>query len=131
MGENLPVEHNQDSNADKSVALVQTSEYFSGPLPHPTILEKYETIHPGLADRIMKMAESQSDHRKDLEKKVILHDRAKSWAGIVFGFIIVIVAFSIGGYLLMHDKPIGGLFMGLAPLGTIVGVFIYQNKKKG
>lgn len=45
-GEKLP------TTKDQSILL--HSYEFSGPLPHPAILEKYETIHPGLADRIVK-----------------------------------------------------------------------------
>ena len=34
---------------------------FSGPIPPPNILAGYNAIEPGLADRIMKMAEHQSE----------------------------------------------------------------------
>ena len=33
---------------------------FSGPLPHPEILAKYEDILPGAATRILEMAEEQA-----------------------------------------------------------------------
>jgi len=40
---------------------------FSGPLPPPSILQGYETVLPGAADRIIAMAEKQSAHRQELE----------------------------------------------------------------
>ncbi len=39
------------------------AQQFSGPLPHPQILAQYNQAVPNAADRIIKMAESQSNHR--------------------------------------------------------------------
>jgi uncharacterized membrane protein len=44
---------------------------FSGPLPPPEALERYNQVLPGAAERIISMAESQHAHRQELEKKVI------------------------------------------------------------
>jgi hypothetical protein len=49
---------------------------FSGPLPHPEDLAKYEQVLPGSADRIISMAEQQAEHRRNLEKSVILSNVA-------------------------------------------------------
>lgn len=46
-------------------------ERFSGPLPPPEVLEKYNAIEPGSANRIIRMAESQAQHRQSLERTVI------------------------------------------------------------
>jgi len=43
----------------------------SGPLPHPEILSGYEKVLPGSADRILKMAEKQQDHRISNENKLV------------------------------------------------------------
>lgn len=40
---------------------------FSGPIPPPNILAQYEQLKAGLAERIVIMAESQSQHRKEME----------------------------------------------------------------
>jgi uncharacterized membrane protein len=45
---------------------------FSGPLPHPEDLAKYEQVLPGAADRIIRMAEQQAAHRQNLERAVIV-----------------------------------------------------------
>ena len=37
-------------------------EYFQGPVPPPEALERYESILPGCADRIVSMAEAQATH---------------------------------------------------------------------
>jgi uncharacterized membrane protein len=50
---------------------IKTAASFSGPLPPPSILGKYNDILPNGAERIMKMAENQSTHRIELEKLAI------------------------------------------------------------
>jgi uncharacterized membrane protein len=39
-------------------------EQFSGPIPHPNILESYNRILPGAAERILSMAEEEQKHRQ-------------------------------------------------------------------
>ncbi|WP_254908530.1 DUF2335 domain-containing protein [Halomonas citrativorans] len=40
---------------------------YSGPLPPSSEMERYESIMPGAADRILFMAEQQQKHRHDQE----------------------------------------------------------------
>ena len=47
------------------------AQHFSGPLPPPLVLVQYNEAVPDAADRIIKMAESQSSHRQNLETKVL------------------------------------------------------------
>ena len=63
--QNLPAGSSQGS---RSVARVET---FQGPIPPPSVLEAYEKILPGAAERILKMAENQSTHRQEIEKIVV------------------------------------------------------------
>jgi len=102
---------------------------FSGPLPPPEYLERYDTILPGLADRIVRMAEEQSKHRQVMEKRLLWFDGMKSIFGQLFAFVIVLAGLGIGAYLVMHDKSIEAIFAGLTPLGVIVGAFLYQQRK--
>lgn len=43
--------------AVKEVVIKAMKEEFSGPIPHPDTIQKYEEILPGAADRIISMAE--------------------------------------------------------------------------
>ena len=66
-------------NRNQSVSIERRSvEFFSGPFPHPDILKKFNDVVPGSAERIIKMAEDQSAHRKELENKVIASDISRS-----------------------------------------------------
>ncbi|HQH25465.1 MAG TPA: DUF2335 domain-containing protein [Bacteroidales bacterium] len=43
--------------------IISSYQAYSGPVPAPEALEKYNQVIPDGADRIMKMAENQSNHR--------------------------------------------------------------------
>ncbi len=60
----------------------------SGPLPHPEILSGYEKVLPGSADRILKMAEKQQDHRTSIENKLVNAENQSRLLGLGAGFLI-------------------------------------------
>src|SRR5438034_5455816 len=77
----------QDISSEQKIGLLQVraaliAQSFSGPLPPPDALAKFEQVLPGLADRIMKMAEKQSAHRQSIERNVIEGDTRRSWMGL-------------------------------------------------
>jgi uncharacterized membrane protein len=65
---NLPQAEKQTHQQVKSVQAKAVS--FSGPLPPPEVLQNYNQITPGAADRIISMAEKQSQHRQESEMRV-------------------------------------------------------------
>lgn len=105
-----------------------SSVEFSGPLPHPDILEHYDRIVPGLADRIVSMAEKQSDHRRKLEGIVISSDTRRANLGLWFALIVVIASLVSGTYLIKLGMSAEGLVIPGGVLATIVGAFVYQRK---
>lgn len=122
------------NNREREVVSQQISvERFQGPLPHPAILEKYNQIVPGAAERIIKMAEEQSRHRRAIETKVIGADSWKSVLGIIFAFIIALLGLLIGGYTALKGQPFFGGTVTLATIASVVGTFIYgtQQRKRG
>ena len=58
-----------ESGEELEELLVRVSEKFAGPIPSPPVMKQYEETLPGSADRILKMAENQSEHRQWMEKK--------------------------------------------------------------
>jgi uncharacterized membrane protein len=106
---------------------------FSGPLPPPEELAKYEQILPGSAHRIIAMAEQQSAHRQALEKTTINANSMTQRWGLVCAFVISMTAIVGGIWLSAHGMSGAGLTSIIAALGALVGVFIYgksQQKKE-
>ncbi len=110
----------------------QKSEMFSGPVPHPEIIERYEKIYPGAAKQIFEEYDRQVLHRHSLEKSLVKTDNIKSILGVVFGFVLAMSAL-VGGVVVVIFKGIslfaGGLsFSGLALL--VLAFTTTRNKKE-
>jgi uncharacterized membrane protein len=125
--ENFPPQVKTSESMEKFVIAAQS---FSGPLPPPEILRKYEEVLPGSAERIISMAERQGSHRQDLESRVVSSNIMNEKMGMIFGFIICLVAISGGIYAVIQGKSAAGLSAIITPLGALVGVFIYGKAKQ-
>ena len=118
--------HPQQTTSHKQVQLAQ----FSGPIPHPTILEHYDRISPGAAERIISMAENQAKHRQDLEARVISSDISNSRLGLHYGLIIGLVAVIGGAFCIVTGHEVGGSIIGGTGLTGLVGVFVYGSRQR-
>jgi uncharacterized membrane protein len=105
--------------------VVHQSQTFSGPLPPPEVLRKFDEVVPGAAERIIKMAEEQSAHRKDLERKVIDSDVSRSKWGQLLGFVIAIAGLVAATLISIYGNAIAGGVLGVGTLASLVGVFMY------
>ncbi len=72
---------------------------FVGPIPEPSVLQGYENIKAGFAERIVAMAERQAAHRQQIEVSISkahiddsVAERIERKRGQVIGAIVVIVA---------------------------------------
>ncbi|HVT44332.1 MAG TPA: DUF2335 domain-containing protein [Thermoanaerobaculia bacterium] len=117
------------SQSPQYVARVEGT-VFQGPLPPPEILVRYNDAVPDGAERIIKMAERNQEHRQRLEGAVV-PSRAKSeLRGQIFGFIIAMAAIGCGTYLIAIDKDTQGLAIVIADIIALVGLFLYVDHRK-
>ena len=126
LSQNKKVVQASQGGAERRVEINHSE--FSGPLPHPAILAKYDEIVPGSADRIIKMAENQSIHRRDMEKMVIKSDIINSKLGLVFGLIIGLAAFYLSYKLAELKLPWLAGIIGVGYVVSLVGTFIYGSQ---
>ncbi|MDO6738310.1 DUF2335 domain-containing protein [Wenyingzhuangia sp. 2_MG-2023] len=113
-----------------SVTMIQEKSH-SGPLPDSESLIQYNSVIPEGADRIMKMAERQQEHRMSIEKRVISSQSQQSGLGQVFGLIIGIVGIASGTYLAsIGATTVGGIIAG-GTVVSLVSVFVIgKNTQK-
>lgn len=71
---------------------------WSGPLPPPAALEKFNEIIPNGADRIVKMAEAEQAHRHTYEKDGLAASTAEASRGQFLGAFISCLAICAAGY---------------------------------
>jgi uncharacterized membrane protein len=109
--------------------------FYNGPIPLASEFEKYEKVLPGSADRILKMAENQSGHRRFIEKVFSFGLVFQSMFGQISALVIVLSGMGSGVFLIIKDKPIQGFVSILIPLSVVASAMLIQKKidkdKKG
>jgi uncharacterized membrane protein len=99
---------------------------FSGPLPPPAILREYNDILPGAADRILKLAEEQSSHRREIENKVVSSGVVDAKLGILAGTLIALAAVGGGMWIVLRGQELVGLGAVISALVGLVYAFRYN-----
>jgi uncharacterized membrane protein len=97
---------------------------YSGPLPSPEHLREYEDVLPGPADRILKMAEKQSDHRQEIEKVAVKGGNSRSWWGLWLGFAISVLVLGLSAGLVLAGYQVAGTVLGSVDLVALASVFV-------
>jgi uncharacterized membrane protein len=124
--QNLP----QPKPQGKLVQVTAAQSSFSGPLPPPEILEKYDQVYPGAAKIILDAFQSQGDHRQSLERTVVKQGSRDSLIGLIFAFIIGMTTILSGAYCITIGQPYAGAFLGGSGLTGLVGTFIYGSRQR-
>ena len=114
------------------------TQTYSGPIPHPDDLRRYDEIIPGAAERILRMAELENQHRHQQEdlaihaniqaqqKQVEINELQTRMTfksdslGQSLGFVVTLL--SLGGclYLASINQPwVAGALVGLPLAGVI------------
>ncbi|EPM1459856.1 DUF2335 domain-containing protein [Elizabethkingia anophelis] len=110
------------------VTSIMQASHYSGPLPRPEDMEKYNQIIPNGADRIMQMAEKQNDHRISIEKQAVAANNSDSRLGQIFAFILALFCIGSSVYLGMNGQPWLGGVLGGSTLVALATVFIVGRK---
>ncbi len=105
------------------------TDSFEGPIPPPNILSAYDQVEPGLANRIVTMAEEEAVHRRGIEKKVINAQILETTLGQFLGFGIGTI--TIGGGVIASIYGSAILGAGISTVGVVglVSVFIIGRKE--
>jgi len=113
------------------------AEHYSGPIPPPQVLEQYNKLVPGFAERFMVMAEKQSDHRHELESTVIKGRSRNEWWGLHYAFLLAVLFGAGSFYLILQGLATAGIALIIAEIVGLVVVFITgrllqrkENKEK-
>jgi len=113
------------------VVTTKVEASFAGPLPPPNLLKGYEDACPGSADRIIRMAETQGDHRREIEHKMAdaaVEEMRRGFSEARFGqvcaFFISILFLLVGAYVATHGPEWVGALLGSMGISGIVASFI-------
>lgn len=119
------------ANQTSSESVITTeATAFSGPLPPPEILIRYNEAVPDAAERIITMAEQQSKHRIQLEEYVIRGESRRSDWGLIAGVLVVAMVLVAAGYITSLGYPWHGAGLGIADLASLVVIFVYGTERR-
>jgi uncharacterized membrane protein len=92
----------------------------SAPIPPPDVIARYEKALPGLADRIVKLAESEATHRWETIRSSFIEARIGQFAALTIG----ITAILSGTYAATHGAQAAGSVIGGGGVVGLVSVFV-------
>jgi uncharacterized membrane protein len=102
---------------------------YEGLLPSPETLSKFESITPGFADRMLKMAEKELDHQQDIDNATIISFRQNAILGIVVAFLSVIIIAGLCFYAIYKGYPTAAASMFVGSAAAVVSAFLLQKKQ--
>lgn len=103
---------------------------FSGPLPPPDVFGGYDKILPGAAERILKMAEDEAQHRRSQESKMVDSECRDASLGLSHGRTIALVALLVSGAVAIWGNAWVGGALGVSSIASLVGVFVYGSRQQ-
>ncbi len=111
--------------------ILQVSSISAGPLPPPQILEAYEKIVPQSAERLLKMVELQSEHRRLCETRSLEAQIAISKRGQFFAFLLSLIGFGSAIFTAYLGESTVASILGGGTLLGLASIFIkgYREKK--
>ena len=127
----MTMEHQEDDRRQPEEQLITHRQVqitqFEGPLPPPDDLQAYESILPGVAERIVGMAEGQIAHRQDIERK----EAGRASLGIYSGTALAFAVLGLAGYALYLGESTIAAVLGVADLVGLAGVYVFGTRARG
>ncbi len=105
-------------------------EVFAGPLPPPHMLQGYEEVLSGAADRIVRMAESQANHRQEQESRILTAATQLSKLGMFLGFCLALAILGVAGWLISIREWYSVLIGTFKIMVTLVSLFVLGRRPR-
>lgn len=132
-----PGDPSDSSPESESPEEIYREAFFRGPLPPPALLEQFDRIEPGAADRIIQMAEQEQAHRHELESRRHEHEAAIERGnqslerrGQTFGFVLALIVLLGGLTLLVLGQSVQGFALVIGDGIALISLFLYNERQK-
>ena len=106
------------------------TKHYSGPIPDPESLAKYNQVIPGAAERILNMAENEAKNRHKREEMMTKTFMLTTILGIVFAFSSVILICGLVFYAISHGFGAEAATIAVGAIASVAGVFIFFKRAK-
>lgn len=121
------MENSEVITGENSSAKIIQAKYRKAPLPTAEELKEYDGAVPGLSKIIISEFQKQGAHRRTMEKLLVI---GQIYIGPIISLAVIMSTLWMGYTLLMHDKPVSGLFIALAPLAAVGSLFVWNETKQ-
>lgn len=112
---------------EQKAQAIEKLEMYSGPIPHPDILKKYDDIDPGAAKLIIENGVDESKHRRKMESDSLEYARRDNKRRDYMGFSIGLVGMGIGGLLIWLNHTVTGTIFSGVSLVMLVSLFLGKS----
>jgi uncharacterized membrane protein len=85
---------------------------------------------PGLAERIVVMAEKQQAHRMELEQITVSGDNHRANWGLICGVVVALAVLTVSGILAYTNHETTAVILAGADIAALVGVFVYGTQSR-
>lgn len=109
---------------------ITQSTLFQGPIPPPATLAEYDALLPGLANRIVGMAEAEQSHRHDLVSRGLRANVIRDRLGQIMAFSVVTIVAALASILIAGGHTLGGTTLGSVDLVGLAALFLRQERSE-
>jgi uncharacterized membrane protein len=124
MKHNIP---NQSRKGTITPHQITVSEY-SGLMPHPDNLAKFEQIQPGFADRMLRMAEGEIQNKQLIDRQIVKGSFQGTILGIVAALVSVVCICGLSFYALHLGYATQAATIMIGSAAAIVSAFLLRKK---
>jgi uncharacterized membrane protein len=103
---------------------------WSGPLPPPEMLARYNQVVPNGAERIFAMVERQSAHRIDIESHVARQQVKQSGRGQMYALFIGVAGLATSAYALYLGSAGASGTIATVSLGSLAVTFVLGKRSE-
>ena len=119
--EHQPAARPADAVSPEYPGISITAAEWSGPLPSPEDLERYESLIPDAGERFMRLFESQMAHRHQADNR----ESRRLDAGLLAAFIVVVLIIGAGTFLVYSGYAWAGATMVGLDVVSLAALFIF------
>ncbi len=118
------------SRRQQREAVVATGISFSGPLPPPSVLEGYDRIVPGAAERLLSLVEADAKHQRELEFAALNAEVRGVRLGQVLGCLVVLAALTVAAFCVAYGQETAASTIGGTTVVSLAACFVLGRRKE-
>lgn len=113
---------------DAIIEVVEQQLSHSGPLPPPAQLREYETVLPGLAERIVRLTEREQEHRHEIVDLAVRRSARLRDRGQALGMLAMVLVLAFCLVLIHAGQPATAGAVAIALVIGVVSIFVIGRR---